>query len=286
MRAYRSLAVATTLVATACTVDRTATAVHEIIGGGRSDPSAFPATGMLVVGTHLQCTATLIAPDVALTAAHCLRQPEFGSLGFTLDADASDGTDDVVPIALFHPHPDFDDGVDAFIDLAVRNDIGIFILEHPIEGVVPAQIDTPINETVIGAGSPLALCGYGWTFWLNGSAAQKRDAEVVVDRAKDFEFSTTAIDPQPCTGDSGGPLFVDGPDGRRIVGIVSRAMGTSRMCDTGAIITRVAPYAAWIAEASRDRDRGCDAGGGGGGAILPLGALCAMNARRRRRTPR
>jgi uncharacterized protein (TIGR03382 family) len=285
MMAYRSLVVATTIVASACAVDRTVTATHAIIGGDRSDPNEFPATGMIVAGGHLQCTATLIAPDVALTAAHCLEQPVYGSLGFTLDADATDGTDDVVPIALSHPHPDFDDSVDAFVDLAVRNDIGIGILEHPIEGAVPAQIDRPMDETVIGAGNPLALCGYGWTFWQNGAVAQKRDAEVIVDRAEAFEFSTAAIDPQPCLGDSGGPLFTDAPDGRRIVGIVSRAMGTSRMCDTGAIITRVAPYAAWIAEASRDRDRGCNVGGGGG-AMLPLGALWAMYARRRRRTPR
>jgi uncharacterized protein (TIGR03382 family) len=285
MMAIRSLAVATAIVASACSVEHTMTASRAIVGGGPSDPNEFPATGMLVVGDRLQCTATLIAPDVALTAAHCLHQPVFGTLGFTLDADASDGTADVIPIALFHPHPDFDEGVDAFLDLAVRNDIGILILERPVPDVVPERVDTPLLETAIGAGDPLALCGYGWTFWLNGSVAVKRDAEVFVDRAKDYEFSTTPVDPQPCVGDSGGPLFVDGPDGRRIVGVVSRAVGTSRMCDTGAIITRVAPYAAWIAEASRDRDRGCSAGGGGG-SMLPLGVLGVLYARRRRRPPR
>jgi len=285
MMAIRSLAVATAIGAGACSVDHTVTASHAIVGGGPSDPNEFPATGMLVVGDRLQCTATLIAPDVALTAAHCLHQPVFGKLAFTLDTDASDGTADVIPIALFHPHPDFDEGVDAFLDLAVRNDIGILILERPVPDVVPERVDTPLLETAIDAGDPLALCGYGWTFWLNGSVAVKRDAEVFVDRAEDFEFSTTAVDPQPCVGDSGGPLFVDRPDGRRIVGVVSRAVGTSRMCDTGAIITRVAPYAAWIAEASRDRDRGCSAGGGGG-SLLPLGGLWVLHIRRRRRTPR
>jgi uncharacterized protein (TIGR03382 family) len=114
--------------------------------------------------------------------------------------------------------------------------------------------------------------------------ARKRDAEMMVDRTADYEFSTMATDPQPCSGDSGAPMFVNTPSDRRIVGIVSRAMGRSSLCDTGAIITRVGPYAAWIMEASRDRDPGCSAGGGG--SVLPLGVIWALHALRRRRTPR
>jgi uncharacterized protein (TIGR03382 family) len=283
MMVYRDLALAMTLVASGCAVDKTATATHAIIGGDASGPSEFAATGMLVNKEQLLCTATLIAPDVALTAAHCLEEPAFGTLGFTLDTDGSDGTSDVVPVTIYHRHPDFDDGVNEFVDLAVRNDIGILILKEPIQDIIPEQLDTPSFETAIDAGNQLAVCGYGRILW-TGSLTLKRDAEVVVDRAEAFEFSTTATDPQPCTGDSGAPLFVDGPSGRRIVGVVSRAVGTSRMCDTGAIITRVAPYAAWIAAASKDRDPGCSAGGGG--SVLPLGVLCALHALRRRRTPR
>lgn len=284
MAVHRDLVLAVALVASACSIDDTATASHAIIGGSASEPSEFPATGMLVNRGQLLCTATLIAPDVALTAGHCLHAPVFGTLGFTLDTDTSDGTSDVIPITIYHPHPDFDDGVVDFVDLAVRNDIGILILQEPVQGVVPEQIDTLSFETAIDTGNLLAMCGYGRVFW-TGSVALKRDADVVVDRTEPFEFSTTAVDPQPCTGDSGAPLFVNSPSGRRIVGVVSRAVGTSRMCDTGAIITRVAPYAAWIAAASQDRDPGCSAGSGGG-SLLPLGLLWALHALRRRRPPR
>lgn len=281
---HRDLALAIALVTSACSVDTTATASHAIIGGITSEPSEFTATGMLVNKGQLLCTATLIAPDVALTAAHCLQAPAFGTLGFTLDTDASDGASDVIPVTIYHSHPDFDDGVDEFVDLAVRNDIGILVLAEPVQDVVPEQIDVPSFETAIDTGNQLAMCGYGRIAW-TGSVTLKRDAEVVVDRIEPFEFSTTAVDPQPCSGDSGAPLFVDSPSGRRIVGVVSRAVGTSRMCDTGAIITRVAPYAAWIAVASRDRDPGCSAGGGGG-SLLPLGVLWALHALRRRHPPR
>jgi uncharacterized protein (TIGR03382 family) len=281
--AYRSLILAIAVIAGACPVDSSATASSTIIGGDTSAPNAFPATGMLVVGAHLACTATLVAPDVALTAAHCLTPPTFGDFGFTLDTDTSDGTDNIIPVRTTHQHPDFDDRVDEFLGLAVRNDIGVIILERPILDVPPAQIDTPMFDTPLDTGNQLAMCGYGRVSWYGSAYPLKRDALVVVDKAQDHEFSTAPVDPQPCIGDSGAPLFLDSPEGPRIVGVVSRAVGSSNMCDTGAIITRVGPYAPWIAEASQDRDSGCNAGGGG--TALPLGAALAYLARRRR-TPR
>jgi uncharacterized protein (TIGR03382 family) len=284
MRAHRGVVLAVALFTTACSVDATASARQAIIGGETSEPSEFMATGMIVTRERLICTGTLIAPDVVLTAAHCLKRPQYGEFGFTLDTDASDGIENVVPGAFVHQHPDFDDGVDEFVNLAVRNDIGILILERPVTEVAPEQIDQPELATAVGNGNELPMCGYGRVVWYTGTLALKRDATVVVDRTDAFEFSTTADDPQPCSGDSGAPLFVDGPTGRRIVGVVSRAMGRSEMCDTGAIITRVAPYAAWIAIASESRHDGCSAGGGG--SILPVGAMLAFLTLRRRRTPR
>jgi len=271
-----------------CAVDPTATVSHAIVGGAPSDPDEFPATGMLVVRDSLMCTATLIAPDVALTAAHCLRPPRFGGFGFTLDTDDSDGTGEVIPVLIYHQHPEFDDSVDKFLDLGARNDIGVVILARPILDVVPEQIDRPASGPVVDAGSQLALCGYGRVQWDLTTPVVKRDAEIVVDRAQAREFSTAAVDPQPCNGDSGGPLFADTPSGRRLVGVVSRAMGRSLMCDSGAIVTRVGPYAAWIERESRDRDPG----GCSGASVLPilwlwpLGARSSGRARRRHRSPR
>src|ERR1044072_5278642 len=130
MKAQRSLVLAIALPMASCTVDagqplgRTS---QSIIGGDPSEPSEFLGTGMVVTRGRLVCTATLIAPDVGLTAAHCLKTPDFGTLGFTLDNDASDGTENVIPIQFAHMHPDFDERVDPYVDLSVRNDIGVFI---------------------------------------------------------------------------------------------------------------------------------------------------------------
>lgn len=266
--------------------ERTGERASSIVGGTPSSPTAFPATGMLVAANRLVCTATLIGPDVVLTAAHCLEPPQFGWLSFTLDPDATDGMSNMIDVDYVHQHPNFDPSVDEFIDLAVRNDIGIAILAEPITDVALERLADAAAP--VAGGEDLSVCGYGRVAWNMGAPVMKRDALVVVDRAEGFEFSTTADDPQPCSGDSGAPLFVDGPNGRQIVGVVSRAMGRSDKCDTGAIITRVAPYSGWIAAAAQARaaDEGCRASRGGSLAPLAAMALLVLLPRARRRRPR
>jgi len=282
MTVLRGSALAIALLGTACVVDDVSVARQDIIAGHPSDPGQFPATGMIVIGDALICTATLIAPDVALTAAHCLGDPVFGTYGFTLDTDGADGTDNVVQATVWHQHPGYDDRVDEFLDLAVRNDLGVLLLDQPILDVMPEKIALPSDGDLTPPGAQLSVVGYGRVVWHTGNLALKRDAQVVVDRSESHEFSTTAVDPQPCNGDSGGPLFAETPKGRRIVGLVSRAVGSSQMCDTGAIITRVSPYGDWIYLASHDHNTGgCNAGGGG--ASLPFGLLGVAIALRRRR---
>lgn len=255
-----------------------------IIGGDSSEEGEYPATGALVRGRTLTCTATLIAPDVVITAAHCLVDEGWGDLFFTLDPDLTKTIDNLVPVLVYHQHPEFHVTGPDYAKMGKRNDLGIAILEEPIEGVAVEQLDTRAYLNEVSGETELTLCGYGRDYWSTSrTAGIKRDAVVFVDAANSWELRTTNEDPQPCKGDSGGPLFVETSEGRRVAGLVSRASGTSNMCDSGAIYTRVSPYVDWVEQASNDRDTGaCSTGGAAGGAWPALLGWLFLVIRRRR----
>ncbi len=281
----RTLAALGFALAGGCGTDGAALEQRAIIGGEIAAAGEFAATGALLFGRTLRCTATLIAPDVVITAAHCLGDEGFGDFGFTLAEDVTGGsTDDTVPVLLTHGHPEFDLEVDSF-DVSQRNDVGIVILERPIAGA-PIERLLESEPVSLAEGTELAMCGYGRDYWSRAaSAGLKRTAVVHVERSSAWELSTFSAEPQPCRGDSGAPLFVDTPSGRRLAAIVSRAAGDSEACDTGAIATRLAPYAEWIADASADRDVGCSTAGGRGLlSLLPALSLFMWYTRKRMRS--
>ena len=276
-------------------------------------PGDFPATGALMYKGGFRCTATLISPDVILTAAHCLLGGGANNFSFTLlsqvpltpnsvlppedpGADAGimePGADiepplpsnrETYPVFLVHEHPEFDSG-GANKDLGQVNDVGIAILRRPITTVPVEQVDTRMTD--VGPGTELRLTGYGVTAWyLRYSAGVKHDAMVLVDGVGDFEIRTSAaaVEAQPCKGDSGGPLFALNGASQSIAAVVSRSATQSFQCNEGSIATRVAPYASWIADASLDRDAGCSVAGGGRG--WAAGLVWLLVAFRRRQTHR
>jgi uncharacterized protein (TIGR03382 family) len=253
-----------------------------IVGGESTEPGEYPATGALVRGYSYRCTATLIAPDVAITAAHCLEEGGYGDFGFTLDDNLRPFVDDVIPVLTHHQHPEFHlDG--EYRGISQRNDIAVIILDQPVEDVPVERLDDGLDVVGLSTGDQLSLCGYGRAQWSDlGSSGIKRDAIVYVAGMSTFELQSIDEDPQPCRGDSGGPLFVEREDGRRLTGLVSRSVGATNRCATGAIYTRVEPYIEWIESAAVDRDGdGCTAAGQSGPGWLALLGLLSLVRRRR-----
>jgi uncharacterized protein (TIGR03382 family) len=253
-----------------------------IVGGHAAKPGAFPATGALVLGKAYHCTATLIAADMAVTAAHCLVDVAGGDLGFTLDTDVSDGNlGHVVPVFRVLRHPGFGGRMPPEVSRA--DDIGVVVLTAPIEGVEPARLIDPGVPLIDREVSELMVCGYGLELWYRPSeVGVKRDTVVEIDALSEWEVSTLPGESQPCFGDSGGPIFIHTPEGVRLLAVVSRSAGGSNRCDEGAIATLVAPYQAWMAEAALFRSAGgCSAGGGAASAWFAI-ALAALLLRRRR----
>lgn len=106
---------------------------EEFISGGQVTRS-YAATGALVAyGTKAFCTATLVASDRVLTAAHCVQNQSAGSMEFVLGADLQSSTlrSGVTTISI---HPNWNG------NFQLGNDLAVLTLATPITSVAPVNI--------------------------------------------------------------------------------------------------------------------------------------------------
>jgi len=171
----------------------------------------FPAIGRLGQAGFRErqgCTATLIAPDLIVTAGHCTAQSGesdhvFAAGWFRGVFVAERGT------AREMRHPAY--AVDGEHD--PRNDVGLIVLDAPIENVVPI----PLGQTDAGDlyGTDVALVGYHrfQPEILSGNLACP---------AKRFGEGLMRVGCRVTGGNSGGPILNRTQTGDwQVVGIVS-----------------------------------------------------------------
>ena len=178
-------------------------------------PNVGLMVGRVVAGSPWTpaCSGTVIAPDVVLTAGHCV---VFGPLfegftewGVTFDAVFTAASPVIRATARLHPDfnfrfpfPTADDPADFF-------DMAVLLLERPVD-LIPAQLPPAGFLDRVGAMSgPLTVVGYGLpradASW--DERGTRRVGSVRLDRVVGPVVATTPDPALICIGDSGGPLF-------------------------------------------------------------------------------
>lgn len=218
------------LLSTACVeADYIDSNSEPIIGGVASAAGAFPTT--VAISNGGLCTGTLIAPDVVLTAAHCITPSLLGANSqeqvtsqtqIIFDAEnVFGGNGDARRVRATIPHPDFS------INGLGDNDIGLIMLQTPITDRAPTPInrvhdDAPVGISVIQVGygaTQVGGAGAGSLF----AIADKKTTSCSGFGGSDAKllcFSQT--DGQgKCQGDSGGPSFATINGVERVVGVTS-----------------------------------------------------------------
>ncbi|MEM6928694.1 MAG: trypsin-like serine protease, partial [Myxococcota bacterium] len=145
-------------------------------------------------------------------------------------------------------------------------DIGLFALERPATTPPVRLLRTCDVPSILEDGVEATILGYGATD-LEGREPTTRlhRAVITIDDADcdDLERGCrSAVSPggelraggdgvDTCIGDSGGPLFVEGPDGPVLAGITSRsALPAPTDCGNGGIYVRVDAILDWVEETS------------------------------------
>ncbi len=261
-----------------------------IIHGEDAFVEDFPSAGGLVAegsigalsGKLFMCSSTLIAPDVVLTAAHCvdfedLVRQQYGVTLDSLDFYWSRETDlsgyglgaslplpdDAAKGSQFTWHDDWVGATALQIGLSENNDIGLIFLDEPLEDVPLAILPTPEEALLLQEGDLVDIVGWGQRSQTEvggqGPAGEKQFADSWIAELGEFEFKVgeDPEDARKCHGDSGGPTYwelaeTDTLDPRRQIGVTSHSYDYTDCTQTGGVDTRVDPYLDWLDELLRD----------------------------------
>ena len=200
-----------------------------------------------IVGPHNSfCTATAIAHDMLLTAAHCV-QPGSPYKGQYKDATGLRQFSDAVDA---ERAPQYKPGTPTSPPLA---DLALLKLATPLPsnvGIASLALSGPSvwpgdRFTVIGGGIPFrGLHETG----INREAALVAAGPYTSLQIRLVDPSAKEAESGACFGDSGSPVFQVQPNSAKVVGVVSWATGPNKTKGCGGMTgaTPLLPYRQWI----------------------------------------
>ena len=198
--------------------------------GGVGD-SGDPAVVMTQTSDG-QCTATLVAPTVLLTAAHCVAHSiENGNLSGRAYFGSGNGNwiaqRNIIDLFM---HRQYQGGLESGYDTALMR-----LDSPPPAGIDPIPMNsTPLDKSYVGA--QIRTVGFGANMsspdgqTQSGYGVKRQLQHAILDVTSDF-IVTGDRDRNTCQGDSGGPTFLD-LDGTEYVIAVTSFGSTG--CGSGA----------------------------------------------------
>lgn len=194
------------------------------------DPTVSSVVRILVTqwdGSVALCTGTVIGPRAVLSAGHCLLNAQPDNISIDTIAGSFGGIDYV-----FHPGftmSETDSGAVLFNDLAI-----IFSSQD-----LPVTAAPILVSRIPQQGEEVVVAGYGLTA-PDSSAGTIHAGEATVNNITENHIFVVYADNEahPCSGDSGGALWVSQNGSMAISGVVSQSDPTvtmNSMCQPGDI---------------------------------------------------
>lgn len=217
---------------------------HALVGPS-SDGSTYAGQALMVLaqgpGRASFCSGVVVAPNIVLTAAHCVAAPAATRVHFRDPR----GAPVLLTVARVARHPEY--RADAVAARAKSVDLALVETAEPLPSSFSAAAPGDAPNAV---GATFEIAGFGMTRQGDpASSGHLRSARLALrEPLSNVLLWLDGGGAGACTGDSGGPVFYGGA----VVGIVAYAQAAvGRGCGGLTQAVRVAPYAGWIQQTIR-----------------------------------
>jgi Trypsin len=227
-----------------------------MVGGARPAADGAGRSVVMIVGSYgTACTATAIARDLLLTAAHCV-QP---GADYKLAAGEPGHQAILKDISRIERDPQFD--LKRLFSHLATADVALLKLVEPLPDRIPAARIGGATETV-AVGDTLVVAGYGVTArgadrleGLVRAATLTATGQPGTLQVRLFDPATRGVSAGlgACTGDSGAPAFRATGGSLAVIGVVSWSTGPNLSAGCGGLtgITPLVRYRKWIIDTAR-----------------------------------
>jgi hypothetical protein len=227
-----------------------------MVGGAQPAADGAGRSVVMVLGSGgTACTATAVARNLLLTAAHCVQPGAEYKLADLTDPRAPT----LKPIARIERDPQFD--MKRLLGHLATADVALVQLPQPLPAdIPPVALDDGSKPVTVG--DSFVVAGYGVTVRGDGRTGGTVRAATLIATGQPNTLQLRLFDPRTrgetaglgaCAGDSGAPAFRD-TDGRlAIIGVVSWSTGPKLSAGCGGLtgVTPLVRYRDWIMQKAR-----------------------------------